>query len=152
MLRSLPANSAERIRLLAKFVEKDYEKIDRGMKIRRGTASKVAAVDAEIQSERTKLSAQEQADKADEWLSRRLDAGLYSLQTVDVILAWLVAEDEGAKKRIQSLLAERDESLGVVKATLQGMLFNLTSIQILEFGLIESCRTVGLHGRYSGRW
>ncbi|KAL8722221.1 MAG: hypothetical protein Q9225_001266 [Loekoesia sp. 1 TL-2023] len=122
MLRSLPANSAERIRLLAKFVEKDYEKIDRAMKIRREYASKVAAVDQEIQIERAKLSEEDQEDKADEWLSRRLDAGLYSLQTVDVILAWLVAEDSGAKKRIQGLLAERDESLDVVRATLRDQL------------------------------
>lgn len=122
MLRSLPGNSAERIRLLAKFVEKDYEKIDRVMKIRREYASKVAAVDQDIQRERSRLSsAQEQVDRSDEWLSRRMDAGLYSLQTADVVLAWLVAEDAGAKKRIQGLLAERDESLEVVRATLQGM-------------------------------
>ncbi|KAI4179187.1 MAG: hypothetical protein L6R41_007989 [Letrouitia leprolyta] len=120
MLRSLPANSAERIRLLAKFVEKDYEKIDRVMKIRHEYASKFAVVDKEIQGERAKLSVEEQEDRSDEWLSRRLDAGLYSLQTGDVIFAWLVAEDGGAKKRIQELLAERDESLEVIKATLQG--------------------------------
>ncbi|KAL9006862.1 MAG: hypothetical protein Q9188_000393 [Gyalolechia gomerana] len=120
MLRSLPANSAERIRLLAKFVEKDYDKIDRAMKIRREYASKVVAVDKEIQIERAKLSVEEQENRADEWLSRRLDAGLYSLQTVDVILAWLVAEDSGAKKRILGLFGERDESLDVIRATLQG--------------------------------
>ncbi|KAL9024782.1 MAG: hypothetical protein Q9196_006264 [Gyalolechia fulgens] len=119
MLRSLPANSAERIRFLAKFVEKEYEKIDRAMKIRREYASRVVAVDEEIRSEKAKLSAQAREDRADEWLSRRLDAGLYSLQTVDVILAWLVAEDSGAKKRIQGLLAERDESLDVIRTTLQ---------------------------------
>ncbi|KAL8937577.1 MAG: hypothetical protein Q9211_003613 [Gyalolechia sp. 1 TL-2023] len=119
MLRFLPANSAERIRFLAKFVEKEYEKIDRAMKIRREYASRVVAVDEEIRSEKAKLSAQAREDRADEWLSRRLDAGLYSLQTVDVILAWLVAEDSGAKKRIQGLLAERDESLDVIRTTLQ---------------------------------
>jgi beta-catenin-like protein 1 len=52
-----------------------------------------------------------------------LDAGLFCLQTIDVILAWLVAEDDGASKRIQSLLADHDESLAVVKATIQGELF-----------------------------
>ena len=122
MLRSLPGNSAERIRLLAKFVEKDYEKINRVMQIRREYASKVAAVDRDIQHENSRLSAEEQEDRADEWLSRRMDAGLYALQTADVVLAWLVAEDAGAKKRVQGLLAERDESLEVVKATLQGLI------------------------------
>ncbi|KAL8675204.1 MAG: hypothetical protein Q9168_000457 [Polycauliona sp. 1 TL-2023] len=123
MLRSLPGDSEERIRLLAKFVEKDYEKIDRTMKIRREYASKVAAVDQDIQHEKFRLSStQEREDRADEWLSRRMDAGLYALQTADVVLAWLVAEDEGAKKRIQALLAERDEQLQTVRATLQEQL------------------------------
>ncbi|KAL8808196.1 MAG: hypothetical protein Q9182_000260 [Xanthomendoza sp. 2 TL-2023] len=120
LLRSLPANSAGRIRLLAKFVEKDYEKIARTMKIRRDYASKVAAVDQDIQQEKSRLSAAEREDRADEWLSRRMDAGLYSLQTADVVIAWLVAEDEGAKARVKGLLGERDESLAVVRATLQG--------------------------------
>lgn len=43
------------------------------------------------------------------------------VQTVDVILAWLVAEDDGAKGRINSLLAERDEGLEIIKATLTGI-------------------------------
>lgn len=124
MLRSLPSNSAERIRLLAKFVEKDYEKLDRTMRIRREYAAKVAAVDQDIQREKSRLSTQERDERGDEWLSRRMDAGLYALQTADVVLAWLVAEDEGAKERIQGLLADRDESLDVVRATLQGMSFS----------------------------
>lgn len=120
MLRSLPADSAERIRLLAKFVEKDYQKIVRAVEIRREYAAKVAAVENELQNERARLSAEEQEDRADEWLSRRLDAGLYTLQTMDVVLAWLVAEDEGAREQVKSLLGERKEGLEVVRATLKG--------------------------------
>lgn len=37
-----------------------------------------------------------------------------------MILAWLVAEDDGAKKKIQDLLTDRDENLGTIKMTLQG--------------------------------
>lgn len=121
MLRSLPANSAERIRLLAKFVEKDYEKLSRAVKIRSDYASKVAVVDRQIGGERATLSAEEQEDRADEWLSRRLDAGLYSLQTASVVLTWLVAEDEGAREKMKALLAERGEGLEGVRRTLEGM-------------------------------
>lgn len=121
MLRSLPSDSAERIRLLAKFVEKNFEKIGTAVKIRGEYASKVAAVDREISAERSKLPAEEQEEKADEWLSRRLDAGLYSLQTVDVVLAWLVAEDEGAGERVKTLLREKGEGLEVIRGTLEGM-------------------------------
>ena len=120
MLRSLPANEAPRIRLLAKFVEKDYQIPSRLIKLRREYISKIAVVDHDINAERNGLSAVEKDDRADEWLSRRLDAGLYVLQTIDVILAWLAAEDDGARTKIQTLLADRDESLEDVKATLQG--------------------------------
>ena len=120
LLRLLPANSSGRIRTLAKFVEKEYEKLGKLVKFRRDYASRVSVVDGEIRGEQAKLDAEEREDMADEWLSRRLDAGLFCLQTIDVILAWLVAEDDGAGKRIQSLLADRDESLSVVKATIQG--------------------------------
>lgn len=37
-----------------------------------------------------------------------------------MILAWLVAEDDGAKKKIEALLADRDEDLLLVRGTLQG--------------------------------
>lgn len=120
MLRSLPANEAPRIRLLAKFVEKEYQVPTRLVQLRREYAAKVARVDQEVKTERGKLSSEEQEDRADEWFSRRLDAGLYVLQTIDVILAWLVAEDEGARRRIEELLADRDEGLGDVRDTLQG--------------------------------
>ncbi len=120
MLRSLPANEAPRIRLLAKFVEKNYQVPERLIQIRRDYASKVVQVDKEIKAERASSSAEEREERADEWLSRRLDAGLFVLQTIDVILAWLVAEDDGARKKIRSLLADRDETLNDVKATLQG--------------------------------
>lgn len=101
-------------------MEKDYEKVARAMQIRRDYASRVGAVDREIESERGVLSAERREERADEWLSRRLDAGLYNLQTADVVLAWLVAEDEGARRRVEGLLGERDEGLEVLRGTLQG--------------------------------
>ncbi|KAK5628747.1 hypothetical protein RRF57_004462 [Xylaria bambusicola] len=119
MLRLLPADSAERIRLLAKFVEKDYEKTEKLVKLRHQCAARLGAADEAIQAEQSQISAEERQDMADEWFSRRLDAGLFSLQTLDVVLAWLVAEDSGAKKTIQKLLADRDESLTVVKDTIR---------------------------------
>ena len=122
LLRLLPANSAGRIRTLAKFVEKEYEKLGKLVKLRRDYASRVNIVDEEIRGEQAKLDAEERDGKADDWLSKRLDAGLFCLQTIDVILAWLIAEDEGASRKIQSLLADRDESLAVVQATIQGQL------------------------------
>lgn len=80
-------------------------------------------MDREI--EREKKGGKEREGRADEWLSRRLDAGLYSLQTADVVLAWLVAEDTGARGRVGVLLGERGEGLGVLRGTLMGRSFFL---------------------------
>ncbi|KAL2003063.1 hypothetical protein VTN02DRAFT_5141 [Thermoascus thermophilus] len=121
LLRLLPGGSAPRIRTLAKFMEKDYEKIERLVKLRRDYASRLTPVEQAIEREKKalSLSQEDQEALAAEWLSRRFDAGLFSLQMIDVILAWLVAEDDGAKKKIESLLADRDEDLSLIKATLQ---------------------------------
>lgn len=141
MLRYLPGGSAARIRTLAKFMEKDYEKIEKLMILRREFAARLRPVEAAIERERQRLDVEEQEAMAPEWLSRRLDAGLFSLQvstkhlspcrpapctnapftqTIDIILAWLIAEDDGAKKKISELLADRDEDMSVIRATLQG--------------------------------
>ncbi|KAK3316922.1 Catenin-beta-like protein [Apodospora peruviana] len=120
MIRLLPAQSPERIRTLAKFVEKDYEKTERLVRLRRDYAARVALVDTQIsQEKRAAVDDEEREEMADEWFSRRLDAGLFCLQTIDVILAWLVAEDDGARRKIVSLLADRDESLDVLRKTIQ---------------------------------
>ncbi|MCJ1281133.1 hypothetical protein MMC26_000451 [Xylographa opegraphella] len=127
MLRSLPGDSAPRIRLLGKFVEKNYEKIDRLMQLRREYSSRLSNVDQTIKSERATFSAEEHVDMADEWLSRRLDAGLFSLQSIDTTLAWLVAEDDGARAHIQQLLADRDETSAIIKGTLQEQLAGINA-------------------------
>ncbi|TQS38532.1 hypothetical protein Golomagni_00963 [Golovinomyces magnicellulatus] len=118
LLKLLTANSAYRIRTLAKFVEKDYDKIRKLVKLRREYASRVKSVDEEIKKEQEGLDFKIIETMADEWLSKRLDAGLFCLQTIDVILAWLVAEDDGAKMRVKSLLVENGETLTILSETL----------------------------------
>ncbi|KAK1150031.1 hypothetical protein N8T08_003589 [Aspergillus melleus] len=119
LLRLLPGGSAARIRTLAKFMEKDYEKIEKLIKMRREYASRVTPVEEAIAKERKSYTEEEQEIMAAEWLSRRFDAGLFSVQLIDVILAWLVAEDDGAKRKIVSLLADRDETLSLIHSTLK---------------------------------
>ena len=121
LLRLLPGESASRIRTLAKFGEKDYEKVSKLMQLRKDYARKVASVDEEIRLEQRMLDEEEREERADEFFSRRLDGGLFCLQTIDVIIAWLVAEDPGATKHISSQL----DGLGAVKASLQEQLRGL---------------------------
>ncbi|CAG9982102.1 unnamed protein product [Clonostachys byssicola] len=118
MLRLLPANSAERIRLLAKFVEKDYEKLRKLTKLRHEYSRQIKQAEEKNKQERLSSMEEDREELEIEWLSRRHDAGLFILQAIDVILAWLSAEDGGASRRIKQLLAERDETMAVIKATL----------------------------------
>lgn len=120
MLRRLPANSGERIRTLAKFVEKDYGKLARLLSLREGYTARLANVkpDAAFADE------DEEYQRA-ELLSRRLDAGLLALQTIDLILAWLIAEDDGARTRTVELLGKSGLNLDTIKATILEQLENL---------------------------
>ena len=86
LLTSLATDSPARLRLLAKFVETDYEKVDRLIEIREEVETRVNADDGEIDDEGL--------DEDDKYLIK-LDKGLFSLQLVDYIVAWLCMEDDG---------------------------------------------------------
>ncbi|OCT49558.1 hypothetical protein CLCR_06902 [Cladophialophora carrionii] len=120
LLRYLPGGSAERIRILAKFVENDYEKITKLVELRREYKARLSKVDADIRRDREGLSKAEAEARADEWLSRRLDAGLFTLQAIELILSWMVAEDNGARQTITILLGE--DGLKVLERSLKDQL------------------------------
>ncbi|KAF5966259.1 nuclear associated [Fusarium coicis] len=122
MLRLLPANSAERIRTLAKFVEKDYEKISKLVKFRRDYVARISLAEQQNDAEKATTSDDDREAAELEWLSRRIDAGLFTLQTIDTVLAWLVAEDTGAARKIRQILAERDEKVSAIGRTLKEQL------------------------------
>lgn len=122
LLRLLPGESASRIRTLAKFTEKEYEKVVRLTQLRSDYARKVDSVDEQIKKGRAVLSSDEIEEREAEWLSRRLDGGLFSLQTIDNILAWLAAEDAGAKAQVV-----KQVGTAAIKASLQEQLDGLDS-------------------------
>lgn len=98
LLRWLPGESAERIRTLNKFLEKDCEKLRKLLQVREQYAKRLGAVEEEIKLERRMMDEEDWAEREGEWFSRRLEGGLFGLQTADVVLAWLAAEDADAKK------------------------------------------------------
>jgi beta-catenin-like protein 1 len=138
LLRSLPGNSDSRFRLLAKFLEKDYEKVDKLVILRRDYASRVLAFDAKLKDRKKGLSKEEQEELEMENIPTRLDEGLYCLERIDAILAWLVAEDDGAKKAIIKALAERDEGLPDVRKTLQAQLNGNMEVEAAEREMLET--------------
>jgi beta-catenin-like protein 1 len=135
LLNSLPEGSPERIRTLAKFVEKDYEKITQLLKLRRSLAPKVQTVLKTIERERRRLSSEQIAIREAEWTTQTIEAGLYTLRYIDLILAWLCVEDKGAKNRTSDLLKEQDGSLDDIGDILKHQLleFDETDYDAAEF-------------------
>ncbi len=98
LFSNLASDSPPRIRLLSKFVENDYEKVDRLLELREFHSARLAATDVEIEAEKKELIAEDEMDLAeneDVWYLRRLDGGLFTLQAVDYILGWILMEDDG---------------------------------------------------------
>ena len=121
LLRLLPSESAERIRTLAKFVEKDYEKIIKLVKIHRDYSARMKRVDDSFKH----VAEEDREDFELPILLDKIEEGLFIFQTVDQVLAWLVAEDDGARRKITQLLAEQDETLGALGKTLKAQLDGL---------------------------
>ncbi|KAH9880775.1 hypothetical protein IAQ61_001069 [Plenodomus lingam] len=138
LLRSLPGNSDSRFRLLAKFLEKDYDKVTKLVTLRRDYATRLAAFDDKMKDRKRGLSKEELEELELENIPTRLSEGLYCLERIDAILAWLVAEDDGAKQAIVKALSERDESLADVKKTLQEQLNGVLAVEPAEREMLET--------------
>lgn len=86
LFTSLPSDSPSRMRLLAKFVENDYEKVDRLLEIREELEARIAkGIDPALASEMDD----------DELYLEKLENGLFALQLTDYVVAWVCMEDDG---------------------------------------------------------
>lgn len=126
LLQLLPAESASRIRTLAKFVEKDYEKITRLIILREGYVARLHDAEKLIELQKKQTSEEDWEEWEMEWESRRLEGGKFCLQLADLVLSWMCAEDDGAKRKIQEELKKKGMGTEVLKETLR--------IQLEEIG------------------
>lgn len=123
----LASDSRGRIRLLAKFVEGDYEKVDRLIELRDAAQSRLRMTDLELDAER-QLSEDGEAtssEDADSTYVRRLEGGLFTLQTLDYILAWLIMEDDGIRLHAIRMLSRKNQSVNKIVETLRVYYDNL---------------------------
>ncbi|KZT62220.1 DUF1716-domain-containing protein [Calocera cornea HHB12733] len=121
LFTNLASDSPARIRLLAKWVESDYEKVARLSEIRAHAQARLEVAEREIEQEKEDLESDGVEMGEDEeivWYLRRLESGLDVLQLVDYIGAWISMEDDGvgqaevfqARARMQELLREKGKS------------------------------------------
>lgn len=120
LLNNLASESIERIRFVSKFVERDYEKVDRLIELHVSARERVRLIEEALARERA-------ADGADldveEWEAdayiRRLDGGLFTMQLTDYVLAWLIMEDDGVQAHVKVLFDRRGLSIDELVDTLK---------------------------------
>ncbi|CAE6394781.1 unnamed protein product [Rhizoctonia solani] len=127
LFANLDSDSPPRIRVLAKFVEAEYEKIDRLVELREQAENRLKITDREINAEKKELLAagEDVTGMEDLFLLRRLDGGLFTLQTIDVLLAWVIMEDDGIKQHVEMLFGRRGKTVKDIEKVLRGYFENI---------------------------
>ena len=113
LLKNCTGSSKQRV--IQKFTENDYEKVDRLLELYFKYAEEVDKVDAEIAQEKTEREEQDEEEDDDEMEAenylRRLDNGLFALQAISYIILDICANGpSGIKSRVMKLLNLRKVS------------------------------------------
>lgn len=95
-MKNLPSNTVHRLRLINKFSEDDFEKTDRLLEMHEQYEARVETINREVQAARKDKDDEEREleESEEEIYMRRLEAGLFTLQMVDLTIAWVCDEDE----------------------------------------------------------
>ena len=127
LFHNLDSDSAERIRVLAKFVEQNYTKTDQLLEWRAIAVARLQAREASVAEERAVLTAQgvEEADIVALVYGQRLEAGLYTLQLIDYLLAWLAMEDDGVQAHVARMLTRQGTGWEAIVVTLDEYAANI---------------------------
>lgn len=103
MMRHFTRDDIQRLRLIQKFTQDDYEKVDRLVEMKQQYEERDQHVRTAIENE---ITNNEELDdlQSEEYYLRRLDAGLFVLQRVCLVLGALCAEDQGVAAKVDLLL------------------------------------------------
>lgn len=117
MLRN--CKGGQRQRLLSKFTENDFEKVERLIELHLKYLDKVETVDAQIDA----AGGVEQ--DADANYLKRLSAGLFTLQLIDYIILEVSASSEPVKQKILQFLNMRKTSMKTIRQIMREYAGNL---------------------------
>jgi beta-catenin-like protein 1 len=122
LLRQLDAKSQRAERLYHKFVENNYQKVERYVELHLTFMESVAHKDAEIERIKHEVVQRgESITESDEayFLSDRLEAGLFVVQLVDLTLACLAGVNPVIKERVRDLLKQRSRNTSEMVGVLE---------------------------------
>lgn len=113
---------SQKQRLLSKFMENDFEKVDRLMELHLKYLEKVENVDKQIDEEK-QLEDLGFEDESDAVYVKRLSGGLFTLQLIDyIILEISVSSSDSAKikQRLNQILNLRKQSMKTIRNVMRG--------------------------------
>ena len=120
MLHNL--KGSQRQRLLAKFSENEFAKIERLMELHFKYYERVQLVDNRLEKEKAKLlsEGEDNDELEDEFYLRRLDAGLFTLQHIDYIIVDICASGSPQiKQRVLQILNMRGGSIKSIRSVIR---------------------------------
>ncbi|XP_058453702.1 beta-catenin-like protein 1 [Malaya genurostris] len=119
MLRN--CKGAQRQRMLTKFTENDFEKVERLMELHFKYLEKVELVDQEIDQQ---ITARELEEDEDVIYIKRLSGGLFTLQLIDYIILEISSTDV-VKQRVLQILNLRNASMKTIRHVMREYAGNL---------------------------
>lgn len=107
----------QRQRLVSKFTENDFEKVERLMELHLKYLDKVNAVEAEIGRSTTTDA---DTDESDATYLKRLAGGLFTLQLIDYVVLEISSAFEAIKQRVLQILNLRKASMKTIRHIMRG--------------------------------
>lgn len=117
MLRN--CKGPQRQRLLSKFSENDFEKVDRLLELHLKYLEKVDAIDNDLESNPNSLEMQDEDEDMAKYL-KRLSGGLFTLQLVDYVVLEICSTAELLKQRVVQILNLRKASMKTIRHIMRG--------------------------------
>lgn len=111
MLRN--CKGPQRQRLLSKFTENEFEKVERLLELHLKYLEKVDAIDAEIDGDEN--------EEEDAVYLKRLSGGLFTLQLIDYIILEICSTSEPIKQHVVKILNLRKASMKRIRHIMRGM-------------------------------
>jgi beta-catenin-like protein 1 len=149
MLRN--TKGGQKQRLLAKFVENDFEKVDRLMELHLKYLDKVHSIDREIENQKKNQDEEDEDEDIEEAnYLKRLSGGLFTLQLVDYVILEIVISPDGQKikERIQKILNLRGANLHTIKEVMREYVGNLQTSENAEWREQEKAHVLSLINRF----
>lgn len=120
MLRN--CKGPQRQRLLSKFTENEFEKVERLLELHLKYLEKVDAID------------EDENEEEDAVYLKRLSGGLFTLQLIDYIILEICSTSEPIKQHVVKILNLRKASMKRIRHIMRGMYFVL--VVLIENGII----------------